>query len=385
MISYERNRALVRSLWLTWQVLVHGNYHFVYDRIPIRMTGMSTARRWNLFRSGFNLMYRRTRPWNMPLHMQFELTNTCTLHCPVCPTGSRKMSRPPKMMNPELFRQVLEEVGPYLLTMSLWGWGESLLHPQLSEFLAQATKYPVFSLLSTNGQKLDVPGIQDALIRFPPDHLIVALDGLSDETNSRFRIGARLEPALAGVRKLAEIKQRIGAHKPVLHMRYIVMKHNQHEVPHLTDFAQDAGFDFLSVRTLFPIASTDTNSLYEALLPDESNYRAFEYRDGRRVESDNFICTYPYWFPSLFADGTVVPCDQDYDATEAFGLIRANDPGSFIRLWYGKHAREIRARLQRDSGISTFCCNCPFRDRPTTHGCLESRILHTGLQVPFMK
>ena len=47
----------------------------------------------------------------------------------------------------------------------------------------------------------------------PPTYLIVAIDGLTDETNSVYQ-GARLAPALEGVRALADWKERSG-HAPL--------------------------------------------------------------------------------------------------------------------------------------------------------------------------
>jgi hypothetical protein len=41
--------------------------------------------------------------------------------------------------------------------------------------------------ISTNGQNLNNPDIIDVLIDYPPTHLIVAVDGLTDETLSTFR------------------------------------------------------------------------------------------------------------------------------------------------------------------------------------------------------
>ena len=41
----------------------------------------------------------------------------------------------------------MDEVGPYLLTASLWVWGKSLLHPGLHETLRIARRHPVLTLL----------------------------------------------------------------------------------------------------------------------------------------------------------------------------------------------------------------------------------------------
>jgi MoaA/NifB/PqqE/SkfB family radical SAM enzyme len=382
MRSFEREQALLRSFQLTWKVLFLGRYDFVFDQIPISIRNMSMAKRLNLFKSGFNLFYRRLTPWSMPLHMQFELTNYCNLHCPICPTGNRQLSRPHLAMDPDLFRRVMKEVGPYLLTASLWGWGESLLHPKLITILNFMQDHNIFSMLSTNGQNLNCDNIIQSLIKSPPTHLIVALDGLTDETNSRFRIGARLQPALSGVRRLAEIKKQTGASLPVLHMRYIVMKHNQHEVSQLKDFAAMAGFDFLSIRTLAPVASDGQGGIYENLLPDESEFRAFIYQEGGRVQRNDFICYHPYWFPSLFSDGTLVACGQDHNAEEPIGSVKEN--ASFAGQWFGRNARNIRKKLRDHAGTISSCRNCPFRDRPTSHFTSQFLCINPDISTPFV-
>jgi MoaA/NifB/PqqE/SkfB family radical SAM enzyme len=317
--------------------------------------------------------------------MQFELTNYCNLRCPVCPTGSRWLNRHPESMPVELFRQVLEEVGPYLLTMSLWGWGEPLLHPKLSEILAAAAQHRVFSLLSTNGQNLDQPKVQEALIRFPPDHLIVALDGLTDKSNSRFRIGARLEPALTGVRQLAEAKRLLKARKPVLHMRYIVMKHNRHELPRLVEFAKKADFDFLSFRNLCSIGSDDGLRAVNPFLSENDLHRGLLSPGGQDKKGDKFLCYEPFWFPALFSDGTLAPCDQDFNGEVAMGKVEINHPGSFRQIWNGIPSRNIRKTIKQNPGSITCCRYCFFENRPGTQEQMEPLVLNPEIQIPFVK
>ena len=74
-----------------------------------------------------------------------------------------------------------EEVGPYLVTVVLWAWGEPLLHPQLPEAVRIATRHGVPVLVSTNGQNLGDQKVLEGLIRHPPTYLIVAIDGLVRE------------------------------------------------------------------------------------------------------------------------------------------------------------------------------------------------------------
>lgn len=377
MRSQERWRALWRSPKLVWDILVRGQYEFVYDQMPLRAERMSLAKRVNLFKAGGNLVRRKLTPWSMPLHMQFELTNYCNLRCPVCPAGTKAVQRPPLAMDVGLFGRLMEEVGPYLLTASLWAWGEPLLHPRLEEILRAARKQRVVTLLSTNGQNLDHGRVLQALANEPPDQLILAIDGLTDETHSKFRVGAKLGPILDGVRKLAEIKRERGLRKPALHMRYIVMKHNEHEVPRLEDFARRHGFEFLSVRTLLIVDSAPAHDAHRQLLPDEASLRAYRYENGLRVPRPDFTCLEPFWFPTVFSDGTLVACEQDFNAQAALGVIA--DKVSFADLWFSPRAAGVRKIIRDQPERLSFCRNCPYSDRPTTDSSICLHRLLPGL------
>ncbi len=364
MKEHERRRGLLRGPRLLWDVLARGRYDFVFDRMPVSASGMTLSKRANLALAGVNLLYRRLQPWNMPLHMQFELTSFCNLRCPVCPAGARELEREGVSMDPALFERVFDEVGPYLLTASLWAWGEPLLHPGLRRILRAARRHPVVTLVSTNGLPLRDEGVIEALIEEPPSCLIVAIDGLTDETNSKFRVGAALEPILRGVRRLAELKRKRGARLPLLHMRFMVMRHNEHEVPRLESFAREHGFELLTLRTLSIFDTGAPESVHTGFVPRDARWRPYEYRGEVRRRRDDFICQQPFWFPSLYAGGELVACEQDHSARHAFGGISGDT--TFRDIWFGKGAAEVRRLIRdhwRDAG---FCRNCPFADRPAT-------------------
>jgi len=103
MRTHERKSGLLRAPELIQDIFFRGRYDFVYDQMSISTRFMSMRKRFNLLKAGSNFIYRRLKPLNMPLHMQFELTNFCSLHCPVCPTGLGVMHRKPKVMEFNLF------------------------------------------------------------------------------------------------------------------------------------------------------------------------------------------------------------------------------------------------------------------------------------------
>ena len=118
---------------IAWDAIARGRYRFTYDTMPMVVRGMSWPSRLNLMTASLNLLHRRLRPWSWPLHMQFELASSCELECPVCPAGIGALKRSTSAIDPELFEQVLREAGPYLLTLSLWAWGEPLHYKHLEK------------------------------------------------------------------------------------------------------------------------------------------------------------------------------------------------------------------------------------------------------------
>ena len=368
MRSRERWEYIGSAPRIAWDAIVRGQYRFTFDTMPMVVRSLSWPGRLNLLAAGLNLAHRRTRPWSWPLHMQIELTSFCELACPVCPTGIGALQRSASAIDPALVEDVLREAGPHLLTLSLWAWGEPLLYKHLDRVLETASRYPMRTLLSTNGQSLDAPRVQKALRAHPPTYLIVAIDGLTDETNSVYRQGARLAPALNGVRALADWKARAGSRLPVLHCRFMAMRQNEHEIPALREFAAEAGFDMVSLRSLSIIDSAE--QAHHDMVPAAEALRAYGYSEHGRVQRGDFVCQHAFSFPTVLADGTVVACEQDFNGQHAYGVLKRG--GSFGAIWRSARAGGVRRTIRDTPGDYSFCRNCPYADRPISSCSFES-------------
>ena len=169
MKDAKRRLYIKNGLKIFTDIALRGKYDFEYDLMPCHSSNMSSAKRFNLVRAGGNLFHRKLRPWSMPIHMAIELTNFCNLSCPVCPTGDGTLKRKALAMDPALFERLMNEAGPYLLTSTLWGWGEPLLHPEINDILRLQQGRGINTLLSTNGQNLGDERVLEALINHPPD------------------------------------------------------------------------------------------------------------------------------------------------------------------------------------------------------------------------
>lgn len=246
-----------------------------------------------------------------------------------------------------------------------------MLHPRLRDILRAARKHNVVTLLSTNGQNLTRDGVLETIADEPPDYLIFAIDGLENETNSIYRVGGRIEPILEGARRLAAMKRERGQDRPVLNMRYIVMKHNAHEVARLDEYARENGFELLTIRNMYTIESTTPPEVRESMTPDAEVWAGCGRGTGGDLAQGSFICQEPFWFPTVFADGTLVLCEQDYNAEMSLGRI--SEEVSFADLWYSEHAARLRRKIRDEMQNVSFCRKCPYLDLPTTDCNAEAR------------
>jgi hypothetical protein len=82
------------------------------------------------------------------------------------------------------------------------------------------------------------------------------------------------------------MKKETGCDLPRLHLRYIVMKHNEHELERLPSFAAEHKFDILTIRTLSIIDGPE--NVHFGLVPDNKKYRAYTYENNRRIRRQDF-------------------------------------------------------------------------------------------------
>ncbi|MBW1819526.1 MAG: radical SAM protein [Deltaproteobacteria bacterium] len=378
MKKYMRRNYLRRSGKILKDVMVKGTYDFDYDLMPMRTPPMTMKKRLNLIKSGINVFYRRPKPWSWPIHMQVELTNYCNLRCRVCPTGTGLLERPKGNLDVDMYARFMKEVGPYLLTASLWGWGEPLLHPRFSEIVDITRRHVVIPLLSTNGQNLNNDRVIEGLLKAPPTYLIVAIDGLTRETHAGYRRGADLNRILEGVHRLAEQKRVRKQRFPILNMRFIPMKHNEHEMKNIRQFAVENGFDYLTIRSL--IVKEDLEAPHDKLIPKDKALRAYDYRDRRRIRRSDFICQLAFAFPAIRVDGSVVPCDQDYNGRQTYG--RVGNGVSFADIWWSEAGARVRRVIRGNREIFGACRTCPYADQLSNAVTVDSYDLTGGLGYP---
>jgi hypothetical protein len=188
----------------------------------------------------------------LPSRLYIECTAACNISCyKACcaPETGITRTRQAGMLDFEVFRRVVDEVGPSLVRIDFFNYGEAFLHKRAEEMCEYIkTKFPhIFLYTSTNGVAL-TPERARRLARSGIDEVTFSIDGASQATYERYRQRGNFEKAIENLRAMADEKARAGLDVPFLNWRYILFKWNDHdeEMERARQIAVDIGVDRLS-------------------------------------------------------------------------------------------------------------------------------------------
>jgi radical SAM protein with 4Fe4S-binding SPASM domain len=340
-------------------LLFKGQFDFEFELLPYRAQKVGLSKAANFFLAGLNQFFLPTRPFGYPVIAQVEPANICNLSCPLCLTSSITKSRKPAILPFVTFKQFIDECGDYLLLLILWNWGEPFLNPDFIRMIAYAKARGIVVHTSTNGNvPLDDAQIE-ALVDSGLDSLVVAVDGASQETYEKYRQGGRLDRVILNIQNILRVRQAKGSTTPRINMRFVVMRHNETEVPEARSLARKLGVDFFTLKTvdMHPDEGFDLDKTYA---PKKTNYRRYEYdQDSFTRKEKPFVCMRPWKRVTLDAAGEVIACEYDYKNAYSFGNISLQGT---LNTWKSKAADDFRNVFNRGYNDFYLCRNCTYKN-----------------------
>ena len=334
------------------------------DLIPYRFDHVPFKKIFNWLAVEASIYFKPVRPWGWPTHLQIEPTNRCNLRCSLCPT-TIGMDRPLGHMGYQTFKKIIDEIGEYVFLILLWDWGEPFLNPNIYDMIFYAKKKGIKIVSSTNGHLFGNIDQAEKLITSGIDTIIFALDGISQETYEPYRQGGNLQTVLHGIRTVVERKKVLNSKTPLVNLRFIVMRHNEHEIPRLKDLARSLGVDALTLKTLNP-CNLDPYSennpemrKQNELLPGDYVYRRFKY-DATGLEVIRLRrnpCKQLWNNPVIHWSGAVCPCTYDPKEKSVLGDLNKN---TFMEIWFGEAYRRLRRQFRQDWENILLCRECSY-------------------------
>jgi len=223
-----------------------------------------------------------------------------------------------------------------LLLMMFWDWGEPFLNPHSCEMIRYARSAGIKVVCSTNGHLFANREHARRVVESGLDVLVFSVDGITQETYQRYRARGRLESVLEGIRNVVDEKRRLGSATPLVNFRFIVMRHNEHEISQVEDFARSLGVDVMTLRKFHAVPDSRREGLEGELdlMPDQAKFRlpAAPQNGGGPVRVDHNPCKNLWNCPTIHWDGTVCSCFMDFNERQPLGSLAAR---SFRQIWRG--------------------------------------------------
>ena len=299
------------------------------------------------------------------LALTLEITTHCNLRCKMCPSTQR----PRQHMPFADYRRLMAD--PFLsgwFVVTFLGVGESLLHPEFFEMVAEARRRHKTVVLFSNGTRFD-PETVDKLVKSGILRVIVSIDSPNAETYRTIR-GTSLSGVVEGVKRLTSAIYRHRVRAEVV-LTTVAMAENLKQLPDMVDLACECGAKGLHVQHVEP--SYVDVSHNPAWLRENTISRNLETQwtevcgslFRRAQERKLFLklkplpkrpkareCMQPWQSMYIRVNGDVGRC-----CLEQVACIGNAFETPLTRLWNGAGMRELRSSLLGGNTVA-MCSDC---------------------------
>ncbi len=254
-------------------------------------------------------IWENLRPFRLDW-IQVEVSGLCVGRCRFCPVPQAPGSGQGNLMEPETFARLLPSL-PAADMVHLQGWGEPLLHPDFWAMARQVAEAGPRVGFTTNGVLLNREH-RWALLESPVEVVGVSLAGATPSTHDRFRQGCPFHLLDENLRALKGEREGAGLDGPHLHLVFLLMRGNLHELPEVVELARRWGAHQVVASHLSLILDREMDG-QSVLANPEIRTRAREaIREARSR-----------------AAGEAPPRTQSGGRARAASGERAGDPGPF--------------------------------------------------------
>jgi radical SAM protein with 4Fe4S-binding SPASM domain len=284
-----------------------------------------------------------------PLHVDFELFNSCNYRCSFCPYSSPSSERPrgfdvkgTKELSLSLIEKVLIEAQGRLLAVELGYNTEPLLSQEILNIISLCKLYGVLDIrMSTNGSLLD---------KYDPSQLIssgltqlqVSIDAVDDESYRLARQSSNYAKVVRNIHRVIKAREKSGSTLPRIRVTYVMTPQNKGSAQ-LFKNQWNGIADIIGLQDLMVYPETNLKVSTDGLVSvkDDSSYPG---------------CYMPKVRLSIRSDGTVHPCCTVPGMSLRLGSI---EDQSIEQLWRSPAMQKIRQSHFDGSWIKNkVCASC---------------------------
>jgi MoaA/NifB/PqqE/SkfB family radical SAM enzyme len=239
-----------------------------------------------------------------------EACSMCQLRCPICPTGTG-LNKAGIIgwgyLKFENFKKFVD-LNPNIKNIELSNYGEIFLNPDLKKIIEYAYSKKI-RLTAANGVNLNTVSedVLESLVKYNLRFMTVSIDGATNDTYKIYRIGGNLEKVIENVKIINRFKKKYNSKFPKLAWQFVIMGHNEHELPAAKKLAEGLDMIFAPKLNWDPSFSPvrDKNFVRKETGLDVASIDEFKQKHGR----DYSLACRQFWTsPQINWDGKLLGC-----------------------------------------------------------------------------
>ncbi len=302
---------------------------------------------FNLLKLLRDIKLRRVSVDSFPIFARINTCSICNIMCPGCQiyddkTGRKKYFRPKGIMEIDTYKKIIDSLKDSLLQVVLYDEGEPLLNKRIWEMVKYANRNRLRTVISSNLSFKMSDEFIAQLFESGLDYLIVALDGITQETYEKHRQGGDVELVKSNFERIMMYRRKLAKKtKLEVEVQFIEFDFNTHEKSSVVDYAARHGADSVNAFLSYTEEFSDTRSLQGK---------------SRR----EFGCFDVYAIADFDVDGSLFVCDLQEDCgVDSIGKIQ---DCSFVTMWNGPEMKSIRCSFQTPGKyeMNSICLECPI-------------------------
>jgi len=262
------------------------------------------------------------------------------------------MERATGLLDFDRYRQFIDRVAPTTSVLMFYFMGEPFLNKRAYEMIRYARQKNIHVETCTNGDFVDAKGI----VYSDVNDISFQIGGMTQATHEVYRVRGKLDRVQTNIIELLEERQRNPRSSVKINVGFVVMKHNEHEVPEFLRWAKEIGVDCANV--IDPCVRSVSEG--ELLLPSDKRYWFYnEEAFACGVLKPKYLpdneCTWIWNSLVVNWDGSVVPCCRDPNGRHVLGNA-FETPLSHI--WNGDDMQTFRRRVVTEQEKLDICRLC---------------------------
>lgn len=246
-----------------------------------------------------------------PQAVRIEACSACQLRCTLCPTtrgetaevigrGSLKLADFQRLINRN----------PQIRRVELGNFGEVFLNRDLPRILQHARVKQVATAIDEGANLNDASEeALEALVLYQTEVVRCAIDGITQETYSMYRVGGDLRKVLRNIETINHYKEMYGSDQPRLIFQFVVFGHNEHEMERAILLASMLKMEICLKLNFFPNALSVSHRERVRQLTGFAD--RVEYVEQEKKHYCRHQC-YELWnSPQINWDGKLLGCSRN--------------------------------------------------------------------------